>query len=72
MNDTETRDIALAAKTLIDAHMTDCSKFRDSLIEIHKEFREDLKKINWRMALLLGSIITLSHVMDYIMKAFGH
>lgn len=72
MSDENTRDIAVEAKTLIEAHMTDCSKFRDSLLDIHKEFRDDLKKINWRMSMFIGGLIVLSHGFDYAMKILGH
>lgn len=63
--------------------MDDCSRYRqiqlnawqayrDEQALAHHEFREDLKKINWRMAMILGGLIVLSHGVDYVLKFFGH
>lgn len=72
MSDESTRDIAMAAKLLIDHHMTDCNVFRDNLRGDLAEFRNDLKKINWRMALILGGLIVLSHGIDWLLLVTGH
>lgn len=66
MSTEETRDIAMAAKLLIDHHMTDCNTFRDNLRSDQAEFREDIKKLYWRVALILGGLILASHGMDWL------
>lgn len=67
-----TRDIAMTAQTLINQHMTDCNQFRDNLRQDLTDFRNDLKKINWRMAMILGGLIVFSHGIDWIMALLGH
>lgn len=68
----DTRDIAVEAQTLIKAHVLDCVEFRKTLIDIHREFRDDLKKINWRMAMILGGVVVLSHGLDWFLRLSGH
>lgn len=72
MIDDKTRDIAMTAKTLIDHHMTDCNVFRENLRNDLAEFRADLKKINWRMAMILGGLVVLSHGIDWLLTLAGH
>ncbi len=68
----DTRDIAVNAKTLIDHHMTDCEQFRKNLRDDLSDFREDLRKLNWRMAMILGGLVILSHGIDWLMTFTGH
>lgn len=63
----DTRDIALKANTKVDQHMTDCVQFRIDVQKTLGEFREDIKKLNWRMALLMGGITAVSKLLDYYM-----
>lgn len=70
--DYTTRDIAMNAQTLISHHMTDCEQFRVNLRQDMSEFRDDLKKLNWRMAMILGGLVILSHGIDWILSATGH
>ncbi len=72
MDDNNTRDIAMSAKLLIDTHMTDCNKFRENLRGDFKEFRDDLKKVNWKIAMMLGGIVVISHGVDWIVSLLGH
>ncbi len=72
MSDDSTRDLALQAKTMIEHHMTDCNVFRNNLRNDLSEFREDLKKINWRMAMILGGLVILSHSIDWFLTLTGH
>ena len=71
-NGNGTRDIAMSAKALIDHHMTDCETFRENLREDMREFREDLKKLNWKIAALLGGLVVISHLMDWALGVTGH
>ncbi len=68
----DTRDIAMAAKTLIDHHMTDCNAFRVNLRSDLTEFRDDLKKLNWRIAMMIGGLVIISHGVDWILQLLGH
>ena len=70
--DDNTRDLALTANTKIDQHMTDCTKFREALRQDLIGFREDIKKINWRVAMMLGGLIIISHGVDYFLGLLGH
>lgn len=72
MSDIDTRDLAMTAKLLIDQHMTDCNKFRDNLREDLNDFRDDLKKLNWRMAMAIGGIMVFTHGIDWIVALMGH
>lgn len=65
-NGRDTRDIAVTARSMIEHHMTDCTQFRADLREDLKEFRADMKKLMWYMALVLGGIIILGHGLDFI------
>lgn len=71
MTDKGTRDIALEALTMIKAHQLDCEKFRVIILDSHKTFTEDLKKINWRMAMILGGLVVISHGIDWVVKLVG-
>lgn len=68
----DTRDIAITADTKIDQHMTDCTAFRTTIQNTLNEFREDIKKLNWRMALLLGAFEVVGKAIDYIMPVIHH
>lgn len=72
MSETDTRDIAIMAKALIDNHMTDCNKFRENLRGDLSDFRDDLKKLNWRMAMAIGGIMVFTHGIDWILAFMGH
>lgn len=63
----ETRDIAMTARTLISQHMTDCETFRTNLRSDLAEFREDIKKLYWRVALILGGLMLASHGVDWFL-----
>ena len=71
-DDINTRDIAMTAKALIDHHMTDCETFRQNLRGDLKEFREDLRKLNWRMAMLIGGLLLFTHGIDWVITYLGH
>lgn len=68
----DTRDIAMMAKTLIDAHMTDCTKFREGLRADLKSFNDDLKKLNNRVMMIIGGIVLITHGVDWVMQLMGH
>lgn len=62
----DTRDLAVEAKTSIDQHMTDCTAFREVVQNTLTEFREDIKKLNWRMAMIVGGVTVLGKVFDFV------
>ena len=64
----DTRDIAVEAKSLVNQHMTDCMAFRITVQSTLAEFRDDLKSLNWRMALIVGGITALGEIVHV---AFG-
>lgn len=64
----ETRDIAVEAKSMIDQHMTDCRQFRITVQNTLAEFRDDLKKLNWHMALIIGGITVAGKLIDLLMR----
>lgn len=66
-----TRDIAVGADVKINQHMTDCTQFRLSIQNILTEFRQDLKAINWRLALIVGAITLAGKGIDWVAK-LGH
>lgn len=72
MDDGNTRDIAVKADTKIDAHVTDCQQFRLIIDKRLCEFREDLKKLNWRVALITGMGVALSKVIDGAIHLINH
>jgi hypothetical protein len=67
----DTRDIAMTAKTLIDHHMTDCNTFRENLRNDLCEFRDDIKKLYWRVALILGGLMLSAHIVDWVLALAG-
>lgn len=67
----DTRDIAMTAKTLVEQHMTDCETFRVNLRSDLSEFREDIKKLYWRVALILGGLMLASHGVDWWLTISG-
>ncbi len=69
--DTSTRDIATMAKTLIDAHMTDCTRFREGLRSDLKSFNDDLKKLNNRVMMIVGGIVLFTHSIDWVLTFLG-
>lgn len=72
MSDVNTRDIAVQANTMINSHMTDCIEFRKTIQNTLAEYRNDIKTLNWRMALLLGGLTALSKVWDFFYPHIGH
>lgn len=62
----DTRDIAITADSKIDQHMTDCTSFRSAVQDTLNEFREDIKKLNWRMACLLGGLELMAKTLDFL------
>lgn len=72
MSEQQTRDLAVAASTKIDAHVQECTELRKRIEKALDDFRLDLKKINWRMAMMVGGLLTLSHVVDWLVKLTGH
>lgn len=64
--DDNTRDISVRAESKIDQHMTDCTHFRLSLQSTLSEFRDDIKKLNWRVALIVGSMTIISKAFDFM------
>ena len=66
MPEVETRDIAVQARSDINSHIQDCVRFRQQLSDNHKEMREDLKKINNRVMLILGGLMLLSKGLDFL------
>lgn len=72
MTEQQTRDIAVTANTKVDAHIQECTELRKRIEKALDDFREDLKKINWRMAMMVGGLLVLSHVIDWIISIAGH
>lgn len=68
----DTRDIAMMAKTLIDAHMTDCTQFREGLRSDFKEFNAALTKLNNRVMMIIGGIVLVTHGVDWLLAFTGH
>lgn len=66
--DNSTRDTAVRAETMINQHMTDCSLFRVAIQNTLAEFRQDLKSLNWRMAMIVGGITVAG---EAVRLAFG-
>lgn len=64
----ETRDMAVQANTKIDHHLLDCAQFREALRSDFKEFRDDLKRLNWRIAIMIGGLVVLSHGIDWLVS----
>lgn len=62
----DTRDIAVTAKSLIDQHMQDCVRVREAIFASFKDFRNDLKRQNWILAMIVGGLILVSKLPDYI------
>ena len=72
MDGSERRDLTgMRAETKIDMHMTDCKQFRADLLTTLGEFREDIKKLNWRMAIIVGIGVMLTKGID-ILSLFSH
>lgn len=67
MTEQETRDIAVAADTKIDSHMTDCFAVRVRIEKALDDIRDDLKRINWYLPSIVGGIVALSKALDYFM-----
>lgn len=67
MLESDTRDLAMQAKTLIDHHMLDCATFRENLRGDLSDFREDIKKLYWRVAMILGGLVLATHGIDWIL-----
>lgn len=63
----DTRDIAIRAEAMVDQHMTDCTAFREALQNTLAEFRDDIKKMNWRIALIVGGFISVSKAIDMLL-----
>lgn len=66
----ETRDIAIAADTKIDSHVADCLTVRIRIEKSLDDIRDDLKRINWYLPLILGGITVASHVFDIVLGHF--
>lgn len=62
----------MTAKTLIEHHMTDCNTFRENLRGDLREFRDDIKKLYWRVALILGGLMLASHSVDWFLAWQTH
>lgn len=71
MADQDTRDLAMQAKTLIDHHMLDCQTFRENLRGDLNDFRDDIKKLYWRVAMILGGLVLATHSIDWILTFLG-
>jgi hypothetical protein len=68
----DTRDIAVEANSKVDQHMTDCTQFRINLQNTLIEFRDDIKKLNWRMAMIVGGFTLAAKALDYLLPAVHH
>lgn len=68
----ETRDIAVESRAMIQQHMLDCKQFREGLREDMKEFRTEFKKLNYRIAMLLGGLVLLSRAAEFIFTVWKH
>lgn len=76
-DDYSTRDTAVRADTKIDSHMQECVEWRKA---VHKSFAEltseiktltsDVKSLNTRVILIIGGIIALSKLADWILPLF--
>lgn len=69
--DRDTRDIAVEARSMVNQHMTDCEKFRITVSDAFKEFREEFKKLNWRLALFLGGMMVVKEAFDWFVSNGG-
>lgn len=65
----ETRDVAIRAESKVDQHMTDCTQFRINIQNTLGEFRDDIKKLNWRMAMIMGGFTLAAKALDYLIPA---
>jgi len=72
MSEKDTRDIAVAAETKIDAHVQDCINHREAIQNFMIEIRADIKRINWYLPLIIGGIVVLGHMPDWIVAMSGH
>lgn len=70
--DNNTRDIAVAAETKIDAHVLDCVAVRGRIEKTLDNIQADLKRINWYLPMILGGIVLASHSIDWILTFMGH
>jgi hypothetical protein len=61
----DTRDRMIAVETGLQAHQTDCTKFREGLHETIKEFRQDIKALYIRMAIIVGGLIVIGKAIDF-------
>lgn len=64
-SDDNTRDIAVAAGTKIDAHVQDCIGYRTETRATLREIQSDIKKIFY----VLGGITVLGHIVEIVL---GH
>lgn len=62
--DRNTRDIAIEARTLANSHIQECTARWEKLESTLGEFREDFKKVNWKLALIVGGIMVASKLAD--------
>lgn len=72
MTEQNTRDTAVRAETKVDAHITDCQQFRLIIDKRLSEFRDDIRKLNWRVALITGVGIAVQKGMDLFFNVPHH
>lgn len=75
----ETRDIAIGADVKIDAHVQDCIRFRQQIADSFKNVNSNMSgladkitNLQIKAALLLGALIVIGKVSDYILLWLEH
>lgn len=66
MDESNTRDLAVEARTKIDAHVQDCIKWREVVQKSFSDLQADLKTLNTRVILILGGLIALSKALEFV------
>lgn len=66
--DEDTRDIAVEARTMVEHHMTDCVQFREALRGDMREFRDEFRRLNYRIAMMLGGLVILSRAAEFFFQ----
>ena len=70
-NERNTRDMAIAAQTKIDAHVTDCTEFRKvmqaTVVKIENNIdilRNDIQSLTVKLSIVVGGIIAIGKIID--------
>jgi len=62
----QTRDLAVATDSLLNAHLKECELARNLLQESITKLREEQQKLSNRMMMLMGGLIVLSRLVDFL------